>query len=79
MATSWRRARKTDDGRLDYKYGERQLPDLSDRELRPGHGRISGFISLILGAGSILGVRCFHYPEILTTRELRQVYDVDLV
>ena len=62
-----------------YEYGERQIDDMSHRELRPGEGRISGAISLLLGGGSFLGVLCFHYPEILTTRELREVYDVDFL
>jgi len=63
----------------DYQYGERRIGDLSKHELRPGTGRISGSLSLLLGIGSFLGVLCFHFPEVLTTRELREVYDVELI
>lgn len=48
-------------------------------ELRPGEGRISGVISVLLGASSLLGVLCFHFPEYLTTPELRAGYDVALL
>ncbi|WLQ11677.1 sterol desaturase family protein [Hahella aquimaris] len=39
-----------------------------------GQGRISGYISATLGILSFLAVLCFHFPEYLTTQELRQVY-----
>ena len=63
----------------DYEYGEREQRDLSHRAMLPGQGKISGAISLLLGAGSVLGVLCFHFPEYLTTAEFREVYDVDLI
>ncbi len=62
-----------------YRYGERDVGDLSAHALRPGEGRITGGIAFILGVGSFLGVMCFHYPEIFTTRELREVYDVPML
>lgn len=58
-----------------YDYGERPTEDLSAHALTPGEGRISGAISLFLGVGSFLGMLCFHFPEWLTTRELREVYE----
>jgi hypothetical protein len=48
-------------------------------ELRFGEGRISGVLALLLGASSVLGVLCFHFPEYLTTPELRAGYDVPLL
>jgi sterol desaturase/sphingolipid hydroxylase (fatty acid hydroxylase superfamily) len=47
--------------------------------LVPGQGQISGALAIFLGALSVLGVLCFHFPEYLTTPELRRTYDVDLL
>jgi lathosterol oxidase len=47
--------------------------------LRFGEGRISGAIAVLLGACSLLAVLCFHFPEYLTTPELRRAYDVALL
>jgi sterol desaturase/sphingolipid hydroxylase (fatty acid hydroxylase superfamily) len=47
--------------------------------LRVGEGRISGSISIFLGVSCFLGVLCFHFPEYLTTPELRQNYDVEML
>ena len=49
---------------MSYKLG-------SDREFVFGEGRISGYLSAILGICSLLGVLCFLYPELLTTAEMR--------
>ncbi len=48
-----------------------------DGELRPGHGKISSVIALSLGFLSLLGVLAFHFPEYLTTPDLRHKYSVD--
>lgn len=48
-------------------------------ELRPGQGTISGALAFTLGLLSLLGVLAFHFPEYLTTPELRQKYSVDLL
>jgi sterol desaturase/sphingolipid hydroxylase (fatty acid hydroxylase superfamily) len=48
--------------------------DISEREFKFGEGNISGWISLILGALSVLGILCFRFPDYLTTPELRQFY-----
>lgn len=40
-------------------------------------GRISGGIAIFLATLNVLAVLCFHFPEYLTTPELRAVYDVD--
>ena len=45
-------------------------------QLRPGRGRLSGTIALVLGVLSLLAVVAFHFPEYLTTPELRKKYDV---
>lgn len=44
-----------------------------------GEGSISGYIACLLAALSFLGVLAFHFPEYLTTPELRQNYDVELL
>ena len=45
---------------------------------RFGEGKISGWISVSLGALSVLGVLCFHFPDFLTTPQLRgQAYTVE--
>ena len=46
---------------------------------RVGEGRISAAIAVLLGACSLLAVLCFHFPEYLTTPELRASYDVALL
>jgi hypothetical protein len=46
---------------------------------RLGEGRISGYVSCALGALSLLAVLCFHFPEYLTTPELRAKYDVSFL
>ena len=47
--------------------------------MRIGEGRISAAIAVLLGALSLLAVLCFHFPEYLTTPELRTSYDVALL
>ena len=49
----------------------------SGPEFRVGEGSISGWISVLLGALSVLGVLCFHFPDFLTTPQLRQAYTAD--
>ena len=44
--------------------------------LTPGQGMISGILALILATLCFLGAIAFHFPEYLTTPELRQRYDV---
>jgi sterol desaturase/sphingolipid hydroxylase (fatty acid hydroxylase superfamily) len=46
-------------------------------QFRIGEGRISGWLSVTLGVLSVLGVLCFHFPDFLTTPQLRQIYTVD--
>ena len=48
----------------------------------PLHGRPglkAGVISVFLASLSVLSVLCFHFPEYLTTPELRKGYNVDLL
>jgi len=47
--------------------------------LRPGKGMISGVIALSLAILCFLGVLAFHWPEYLTTPQLRQSYNVDVM
>ena len=44
--------------------------------LRVGEGLVSGYIACFLAILSFLGVIAFHFPEYLTTPELRANYDV---
>jgi sterol desaturase/sphingolipid hydroxylase (fatty acid hydroxylase superfamily) len=50
---------------------------MEEVELRFGEGRISGAVAVFLSTASLIAVLCFHFPEILTTPELRQAYPVD--
>lgn len=49
----------------------------SHGELRSGKGMVSGIIALALAILCFLGVLAFHFPEYLTTPQLRKAYDVD--
>jgi len=62
-----------------YDYRSRELEDMSSRFFRLGDGRISGYLSLLLGTSSLLAVLAFRYPQFLTTADLRAVYDVDVL
>jgi sterol desaturase/sphingolipid hydroxylase (fatty acid hydroxylase superfamily) len=55
------------------------MPSSETIELKLGEGRISGAISIFLASLCLLAVLCFHFPEYLTTPELRQAYPVDLL
>jgi sterol desaturase/sphingolipid hydroxylase (fatty acid hydroxylase superfamily) len=48
----------------------------SHGELRPGQGVATGVIALSVGFLCLLGVLAFHFPEYLTTPQLRKSYDV---
>jgi len=47
--------------------------------LRPGKGLITGVIALSLAILCFLGVLAFHFPEYLTTPQLRKSYNVDVL
>jgi len=47
--------------------------------LRSGHGLASGVVALTLATLCFLGVLAFHFPEYLTTPQLRKAYSVDLL
>ena len=51
----------------------------SHGELRPGTGMVSGVIALTLAILCFLGVLAFHFPEYLTTPQLRKSYSVDVL
>ena len=51
----------------------------SHGELRPGKGLISGVVALSLAILCFLAVLAFHFPEYLTTPQLRKSYDVDVL
>jgi sterol desaturase/sphingolipid hydroxylase (fatty acid hydroxylase superfamily) len=48
-------------------------------ELRPGLGKLSGVMALSLGFLGLLAVLAFHFPQYLTTPDLRHKYSVDLL
>ena len=47
--------------------------------LEPGKGIASGVLALTLGILCFLGVFAFHFPQYLTTPELRQKYNPDII
>ncbi len=51
----------------------------SHGELRAGNGMVSGVIALSLAVLCFLGVLAFHFPQYLTTPELRKTYSVDVM
>lgn len=51
----------------------------SHGELKPGRGLVSGVVALGLAALCFLGVLAFHFPEYLTTPQLRKSYSVELM
>lgn len=44
-------------------------------ELNAGHGKVSAFMSMSLGLLSIFAALCFLFPSVLTTPELRPLYN----
>jgi predicted cobalt transporter CbtA len=48
-------------------------------ELKFGQGMIATIVALTLGFLCLLGVLAFHFPEYLTTPELRHQYSVDVL
>lgn len=51
----------------------------ADGVMPTGKGLITGVIAFTLGLLSLLGVLAFHYPQYLTTPELRQIYSRELM
>ena len=47
--------------------------------LRPGKGLASGVVALVLALLCLLGVLAFHFPQYLTTPQLRANYDVNVL
>lgn len=58
-----------------YQYRERAILIDPNKKLNIGDGKISGVVSLMLGALSFLAVLAYLFPAHLTTIELRQLYD----
>ena len=63
----------------NYEYKERVIADMPDKELKFGSGRISGYVSCFLGVLSFLAVLCYHFPDYLTTSDLRAAYNADVL
>ena len=51
----------------------------SHGRIEPGKGMTTGVIALALSILVALGVLAFHFPAYLTTPQLRQVYDVEMI
>src|SRR5205814_6504791 len=47
--------------------------------LEVGKGKITGVIALTLGGLAVLSVLAFHFPQYLTTPDLRKKYDVNVL
>lgn len=52
---------------------------IKDKEFQFGDGKISGYLSFSLSLLCLGAVFCFHFPEYLTTPELRQIYPVQFL
>ena len=52
---------------------------LQSGALDVGQGKITGIIALTLGGLAVLSVLAFHFPEYLTTPDLRRKYDVNVL
>ena len=52
---------------------------LQSGPLDVGQGKITGVIALTLDGLTILSVLTFHFPEYLTTPDLRKKYDVNVL
>ncbi len=50
-----------------------------DGPLKPGQGLASGVVALTLAILCFLGVLAFHFPQYLTTPELRREYSPDII
>jgi sterol desaturase/sphingolipid hydroxylase (fatty acid hydroxylase superfamily) len=50
-----------------------------DGALKPGGGNVTSVIALSLGFLCLLGVLAFHFPQYLTTPDLRHKYSVDVL
>jgi sterol desaturase/sphingolipid hydroxylase (fatty acid hydroxylase superfamily) len=50
-----------------------------DGPLRPGMGLASGVLALTLALLCLMGVAAFHFPQYLTTPELRHAYSPDVI
>jgi sterol desaturase/sphingolipid hydroxylase (fatty acid hydroxylase superfamily) len=48
-------------------------------ELKPGRGKVTGVIAWSLAILCFLGVLAFHFPEYLTTPDLRKKYSVEIL
>ncbi len=59
----------------------RETSDLLNQSgaLKPGMGLASGIVALTLAFLSLLGVAAFHFPQYLTTPELRHNYSPDVI
>ena len=58
-------------------YRKRRVVEFREKAFRIGEGRISAYLAVFLGACSLLAVLCYRYPALLTTADLRAVYDGD--
>ncbi|MGN2249434.1 sterol desaturase family protein [Frateuria sp. GZRe14] len=77
--TRHRRTRGLLDSAVKAPIGETH--DLLQRHgaLRPGVGKLSSVVALSLGFLSLLAVLAFHFPQYLTTPDLRHRYSIDVL
>ncbi len=47
--------------------------------MQPGYGKVTGVIAFALSGMAVLSVLAFHFPEYLTTPDLRKKYDVNVL
>lgn len=66
-------------GQLEAEYPQREVPLRPEKEFHIGDGRISAYLSAMLGLLSLLGVLAYLFPSYLTTTELRAGYNADVL
>jgi len=47
--------------------------------MQPGYGKVTGVVAFALSGMAVLSVLAFHFPEYLTTPDLRKKYDVNVL
>lgn len=69
--------RNRDNKYLNIEFATAEAVKSDAKPFKFGDGRISGCVSLSLGALSLLAVLAYLFPSYLTTTELRHVYDAE--
>ena len=77
--TRHRLARELLDNAVKAPIGETRELLQGHGALRPGAGKLSSVVALSLGFLGLLAVLAFHFPQYLTTPDLRHKYSVEVL